>query len=398
MTNFGCFAIRRAPGVLRFEENGSAVAKNNEAIDQHARVPANMNDRSLTYAGSGVDIDRGEELVTRIKSIVGQDRRPGLLTGIGGFGALISLKEALPAFAQMKDPVLVSGTDGVGTKLKLAFATGNHQTIGIDLVAMCVNDILTLGAKPLFFLDYFATGRLDVETAAQVVQGIADGCRIAKMNLVGGETAELPGFYADGEYDLAGFAVGVVDREDIVDGANVCPGDQVIGLASSGLHSNGYSLARKALLERQAYSLSSSTSFDPSRTWAEVLLEPTKIYNESLDSLAKAGITAKAIAHITGGGLTLNLPRVLKPGLVAKLHRSNMPPAPLFEAIQVAGAIADKEMLQTFNMGVGLACIVRQDEISRSVSVLSEAGEKAFHLGEIVAGADPEKEASVVFA
>jgi phosphoribosylformylglycinamidine cyclo-ligase len=321
---------------------------------------------ALTYRDAGVDIDRGEALVDRISPLARRTLRPEVLAGIGGFGGLCALPTGYT------EPVLVSGTDGVGTKLKVAFATGRHDTIGIDLVAMCVNDIAVSGAEPLFFLDYFASGKLDVAVGEAVVAGIAEGCVQAGCALIGGETAELPGMYADGEYDLAGFAVGVVEKSRIIDGSRIRPGDQVLGLASSGLHSNGYSLARKALLETLALPLESV---------ADDLLRPTRIYVKAMRAALLAGAVHGA-AHITGGGLVDNPPRVLADGLIIQLREGSWPEPAIFGRIAEAG-VAREELRRTFNLGLGMLLIVPPGDVAPIRAALEAAGEQVFVVGEI---------------
>ncbi len=331
----------------------------------------------LTYRDAGVDIEAGDELVQRIKPLAQSTRSEHVLGGIGGFAGLCSIP------SDIEDPVLVSGTDGVGTKLKLAFELERHETIGIDLVAMCVNDIITVGARPLFFLDYFATSSLDVDQGEAVVKGIAEGCRQAECALLGGETAELPGFYASGEYDLAGFAVGVVSRRRIIDGKKVAAGDHVVGLASSGLHSNGFSLARRALLGGEA-ACSLTDRFTDDETLGEALLRPTRIYVEA--ARIAIGHDVHAMCHITGGGLPENLPRVLPEGLGIAIRTSAWTPDPLFALIQKHGGVADAEMLRTFNMGVGFTMVAAPDRSSRLIEALRAAGDDAFLIGEVVEG------------
>jgi phosphoribosylformylglycinamidine cyclo-ligase len=332
----------------------------------------------LTYRDAGVDIDAGDALVQRIKPHARRTMRPGVLAGIGGFGALFEVPK------NYREPVLVSGTDGVGTKLKLAFELDRHDTIGIDLVAMSVNDILTLGAEPLFFLDYYACGKLDVDTASRVIKGIAEGCERAGCALIGGETAEMPGMYAPGEYDLAGFAVGVVEKADIIDGSTIAVGDAVLGLASDGAHSNGYSLIRK-IVERSGieHSIASDT---PSRTsqhaLADLILAPTRIYVKPMLELMKQ-VSVKGIAHITGGGLTENVPRVLGPDLAAKLERSAWRWPPLFRWLQREGNVSDEEMLRVFNCGIGMVLIVDAAKADAACQILSGAGETVYRIGEI---------------
>lgn len=322
-----------------------------------------------TYREAGVDIGAGDELVERIKPIARGTHVPGVLGGLGGFGGLFALREA----GRWDDPVLVAGTDGVGTKLKLAFALDRHETIGIDLVAMCVNDVITCGARPLFFLDYFATGRLSVEQGEAVVRGIAAGCREAGCALLGGETAEMPGFYAAGEYDLAGFVVGVVERAAIIDGRDIRAGDAVVGVASSGVHSNGLSLARRVLPWRD----------DPAL--ADALLTPTRIYVRAVEAL-RGAVEVRGLAHITGGGLPGNLPRCLPPGLGARLDRAAWEPPAIFRRIAAAGPVDADEMFRTFNMGIGLCAVVPADRAAAAVDALAGAGERAAVIGEVVPG------------
>lgn len=328
----------------------------------------------LTYRDAGVDIDAGDELVRRIKPLAQSTRTEHVLGGIGGFAGLCSIPD------DIEEPVLVSGTDGVGTKLKLAFELERHDTIGIDLVAMCVNDIITVGARPLFFLDYFATSKLDVDQGEAVVAGIAAGCRAAGCALLGGETAELPGFYATGEYDLAGFALGVVSRKRIIDGRAVRAGDRVIGLASSGLHSNGFSLARRALLEGDS-PCSLRDRFRDDETLGDALLRPTRIYVDAA-TIALAH-DVHAMCHITGGGLPENLPRVTPDGLGITIDASAWAPDPLFALIQERGRVSDAEMRRTFNMGVGFTLIAAPERSAGLIDALNAAGERAFVLGEV---------------
>ncbi|MEY3665541.1 MAG: hypothetical protein RLZZ153_1723 [Pseudomonadota bacterium] len=332
----------------------------------------------LSYKSAGVDIDAGDALVDRIKPLARRTLREGVLAGIGGFGALFEVPK------RYREPVLVSGTDGVGTKLRLAFALGRHDTVGIDLVAMSVNDILVQGAEPLFFLDYFACGRLDVEVAARVVAGIARGCELSRCALIGGETAEMPDMYPDGEYDLAGFAVGVVEKSAIINGATIQAGDAVIGLASSGVHSNGYSLVRR-VVERAFGSLSAPQLNDDfhGRSLADTLMEPTRIYVPSVLSLMGA-VPVKGLAHITGGGLVENLPRVLPDTLQAVLHRDAWTRPALFDWLQAQGGIADAEMWRVFNGGIGMAIVVAAADVDRTLTKLQAAGERAWRIGEIV--------------
>ena len=336
------------------------------------------NDRPpLSYRDAGVDIDAGNRLVERIKPIARRTGRPGVLGGLGGFGALFEL----PA-GRYREPVLVSGTDGVGTKLRLAIELGRHDTIGIDLVAMCVNDLIVQGAEPLFFLDYYATGRLDVDVAAAVVEGIGRGCELAGAALVGGETAEMPGMYADGDYDLAGFCVGAVEKSEIIDGSRVRPGDALIGLASSGPHSNGYSLVRR-IVERSGASLSSPLAGStPGSTLGDLLLAPTRIYVKSVLGLRPA-VDLRAVAHITGGGLPENLPRVLPPDTAAVIEARAWPRPEIFTWLQAEGRVEEKEMYRTFNCGIGMVLIVPQADAGRTLEMLTAGGETACIIGEV---------------
>ncbi len=329
---------------------------------------------SLTYRDAGVDIDAGDALVERIKPAARRTMRPEVLAGIGGFGALFELSK------NYREPVLVSGTDGVGTKLKLAFQWNRHDTVGQDLVAMSVNDILVQGAEPLFFLDYFACGRLDVNTAATVVEGIAKGCELAGCALIGGETAEMPSMYPDGEYDLAGFAVGAVEKGNIIDGRSICPGDLVLGLASSGAHSNGYSLIRKILV-RAGAELTLDIGGIP---LADAVMAPTRIYVKPLLALIRE-ITVKGMAHITGGGLTENIPRVLPASVMAVIDTKHWQLPPLFQWLQRKGRVADAEMHRVFNCGIGMVVIVAADDSDRAKAQLTAAGETVFTIGKIVA-------------
>lgn len=333
-----------------------------------------QNQQGLSYKDSGVDIEAGNELVERIKPIAARTRTAGVMAGLGGFGSMFELP-----LDRYKNPVLVSGTDGVGTKLKLAIDLNRHNTVGIDLVAMCVNDIIVQGAEPLFFLDYFATGKLDVETAASVVEGIGKGCELAGAALVGGETAEMPGMYSDGEYDLAGFCVGIVEREKVIDGSRVQCGDKLIGLASSGPHSNGYSLIRKSIEHSQ------SILTDPlnGKPLGDCLIEPTRIYVKPLLKLLEK-IPVHAMAHITGGGITENLPRVLPGNCGAKISLSSWDRPEIFNWLQQKGQISDEEMLTTFNCGIGMIVCVDQKNESAALELLNQQGESAFSIGEII--------------
>jgi len=333
----------------------------------------------LTYRDAGVDIDAGSALVDRIKPLAARTRRPGVLAGLGGFGALFELP-----VERYRNPVLVSGTDGVGTKLRVAQELGRHDTIGIDLVAMCVNDIVVQGAEPLFFLDYYATGRLDVDVAADVVKGIAEGCEQAGCALVGGETAEMPGMYQDGDYDLAGFAVGIVEKDELLDGSRVRAGDVLLGLASSGPHSNGYSLIRR-VLELSAADLEQPLGDTDGVTLGDALLAPTRIYVRALLGLLRTG-RVHALAHITGGGLTENLPRVLPRGLDGQIDLASWPRPPVFDWLQSAGGIAESEMLRTFNCGVGMIAVLPEASVDPAISELAAEGIPAWPIGVVVDG------------
>ncbi len=329
---------------------------------------------AISYKDAGVDIDAGTRLVDRIKPLAQSTMRPEVLDGLGGFAGLC----ALPS--RYNKPVLVTGTDGVGTKLKTAFATGRHDTVGIDLVAMCVNDIAVIGAEPLLFLDYVGTGRLDVDVAEQVIVGIAAGCRMAGCALVGGETAELPGLYKDSDYDLAGFCLGVVERDDLRDGRNLCDGDALIGLAASGLHSNGHSLARKVLLETLELDLSSQPQLLGGTSVADELLRPTRIYTRALAALDKQ-VRFKAAAHITGGGLIENPPRMLRDdALAVELNPGRWSTPPIFDLIASAG-VETHEMRRTFNLGVGMLVAVGADDVDTALDAVRDAGETASVVG-----------------
>ena len=345
-------------------------------------------------------MDAGDALVEAIKPFAKRTMRPEVLAGIGGFGALFEIGK------RFREPVLVTGTDGVGTKLKLAFHLGRHDTVGIDLVAMSVNDILVQGAEPLFFLDYFACGKLDVPAATDVIKGIAQGCEQAGCALIGGETAEMPGMYPDGEYDLAGFAVGAVEKSEIITGLSIAPGDVVLGLGSSGAHSNGYSLVRK-IIERAKPDLNADfasfmTSGDTAppkalygRSLADVLMAPTRIYVKPLLALIKA-LPVKGMAHITGGGLVENVPRVLPEGVTAELKKSAWPRPPLFDWLQKEGGVPDAEMHRVFNCGIGMVVVVAERDAAAAISLLSAAGEAAYRIGSIRARAVGEAQTVVV--
>ena len=327
---------------------------------------------TITYRDAGVDIEAGDALVEQIKPYAKRTMRPEVLAGIGGFGSLFAVPK------KFKEPILVSGTDGVGTKLKLAFELNKHDTVGIDLVAMSVNDILVQGAEPLFFLDYFACGKLEVGTAAQVIKGIAEGCEQSGCALVGGETAEMPGMYPAGEYDLAGFAVGCVDKTNIIDGKSIAVGDVVLGLASSGAHSNGYSLIRKLIAKS---GIDFESDFD-GRKFKDVVMAPTRIYVKSLLKLIEA-MPVKGMAHITGGGLTENVPRVLPAGLTADIKKNSWALPPLFQWLQTEGNISDAEMYKTFNCGIGMVVIMAAEHATQATQLLTDAGEQVFTLGHI---------------
>ena len=335
------------------------------------------NQESLNYKSAGVDIDAGNQLVERIKPIAARTRTAGVMAGLGGFGSMFELP-----LDRYQNPVLVSGTDGVGTKLKLAIETGIHNTVGIDLVAMCVNDIIVQGAEPLFFLDYFATGKLDIDTASAVIEGIGQGCEQAGAALVGGETAEMPGMYADGEYDLAGFCVGIVEKSKVLDGSQVKAGDKLIGIASSGPHSNGYSLIRKIITHSNA----KLTDNFNGKTLGETLLEPTRIYVKPLLALLEK-VPVHAFAHITGGGLTENLPRVLPLNVNAHIDLTSWTFPAIFQWLQAQGNVSLMDMLTTFNCGIGMiVCVAAEDE-QATLSTLSSQGETAFVIGELVESA-----------
>lgn len=336
-------------------------------------MTTNTSDKtSISYRDAGVDIEAGDALVEQIKPFAKRTMRPEVLGGIGGFGSLFAVPQ------KFKEPVLVSGTDGVGTKLKLAFELNKHDTVGIDLVAMSVNDILVQGAEPLFFLDYFACGKLEVGTAAQVIKGIAEGCEQSGCALVGGETAEMPGMYPAGEYDLAGFAVGCVDKANIIDGTTIAAGDVVLGLASSGAHSNGYSLIRK-LIEKSGIDFESDFH---GRKFKDVVMAPTRIYVKSLLKLIWT-MPVKGMAHITGGGITENVPRVLPGGLTAEITKGSWTMPPLFTWLQAQGNVAEDEMYRTFNCGIGMVVIVAKDYADAAQSLLIEAGETVSVIGHI---------------
>jgi len=339
----------------------------------------------LSYRDAGVDINAGDRLVDNIKPYAKRTMRPEVLSGIGGFGGLVEISK------KFREPVLVSGTDGVGTKLRLAFELNRHDTVGIDLVGMSVNDILVQGAEPLFFLDYFACGKLDVEAATEVIKGIASGCEQAGCALIGGETAEMPGMYPVGEYDLAGFAVGVVEKSKIITGDDIMPGDVVLGMASNGAHSNGYSLVRK-IIERSKPDL--NTKFDGERTLAECIMAPTRIYVKPLLALMQS-LTLKGVAHITGGGISENVPRVLPANVVADIDRNSWQMPKLFHWLREQGNVAEQEMYRTFNCGIGMVVIVAAQDADAAVAQLQAAGENVHRIGMIRARNGDEHQTQV---
>ena len=356
-------------GKIAFPESGTLSATERE-LNLTASNPGNPGAIQLSYRDAGVDIDAGDRLVENIKPFAKRTMRPEVLAGIGGFGALFEISK------NYRNPVLVSGTDGVGTKLKLAFQLNRHDTVGIDLVAMSVNDILVQGAEPLFFLDYFACGRLDVDIATHVVKGIAAGCEQAGCALIGGETAEMPGMYPEGEYDLAGFAVGVVEKEHIITGLTIREGDAVLGLASSGAHSNGYSLIRK-IIEKNNTDLSADFNGE---TLMEVIMAPTRIYVKPVLELMKR-LPVKGLAHITGGGLVENIPRVLPEDVVAVLQKASWDMPPFFRWLQQQGNVLDSEMHRVFNCGIGMALIMAPEFADNAVKLLESAGETVWRIG-----------------
>ncbi|KIL42298.1 phosphoribosylaminoimidazole synthetase [Gordoniibacillus kamchatkensis] len=335
---------------------------------------------SDAYKQAGVDIAAGNEAVERMKKHVKTTFRPEVLTELGGFGALFGLNKD-----KYDEPVLVSGTDGVGTKLKLAFAMDKHDTIGIDAVAMCVNDVVVQGAEPLFFLDYLACDKVIPEKIEAIVSGIADGCRQAGCALIGGETAEMPGMYAEGEYDIAGFTVGIADKKNIVDGRAIRPGDTVLGLASSGVHSNGFSLVRRLLLERKGYKLTDRLDQLGGAVLGDVLLEPTRIYVKPLLRLMET-VRVKGMAHITGGGFLENIPRVLPDGTGVEIDYGSWPIQPIFQLLQQAGDVSNNDMFRTFNMGCGMIVVVAEDDAEAAVRLLREQGEDVYRIGRVIAG------------
>ena len=340
------------------------------------------NSHSESYAAAGVDVTAGYESVERIKPMVESTYIPGVMGTLGGFGGMFA-----PDVAGMKKPVLVSGTDGVGTKLRLAQLMDKHDTIGIDCVAMCVNDIICGGAAPLFFLDYIACGKNDPARIAEIVTGITEGCRQSECALVGGETAEHPGLMPDDDYDVAGFSVGIVDEEKIIDGKRLAQGDVLIGLASTGVHSNGFSLVRKVLDVEHA-DLTSPVEQLGGKSLGETLLTPTRIYVKAIKALLKAGVDIHAVSHITGGGFYENVPRMMTDGLTARIRLDSFPKLPIFQLIQDKGNIPQRDMYNTFNMGIGMILALPADQAQQALSVLADAGESAYAIGEVVAGAD----------
>ena len=340
------------------------------------------NSHSASYAAAGVDVTAGYEAVQRIKPMVESTYIPGVMGTLGGFGGMFA-----PDMAGMKNPVLVSGTDGVGTKLRLAMLLNKHDTIGIDCVAMCVNDIICGGASPLFFLDYIACGRNDPARIAEIVAGIAEGCRQSECALVGGETAEHPGVMPDEDYDLAGFSMGIVDEENIIDGKRLSTGDVLIGLGSTGVHSNGFSLVRK-VLDVEHTDLTSPMEELGGRSLGETLLAPTRIYVKAVKALLKAGVDIHAISHITGGGFYENVPRMMTDGLTARIDLKTFPKLPIFDLIQRKGNIPERDMYNTFNMGLGMILAIPAVQAERALSTLTDAGENAYQVGSVVSGSD----------
>ncbi|MBI5206040.1 MAG: phosphoribosylformylglycinamidine cyclo-ligase [Nitrospirae bacterium] len=333
----------------------------------------------LTYKKAGVDIDEGDRFIGLISPLARKTFRPGVMTGIGSFNALFKVNTR-----KYKKPVLVSGTDGVGTKLKIAFLTDRHDTVGIDLVGMCVNDILTSGSEPLFFLDYFASGKLKPEKAAEVIKGIVEGCKQAGCSLIGGETAEMPGFYSGGEYDLAGFAVGVVDKDKIIDGSKIKKCDAIVGLASNGLHSNGYSLVRKLFFDIKKMKASARIA-ELGTSLGEELLKPTKIYVKAFNAI-RDKVMVKGMAHITGGGIPGNLPRIFPKGISAVINEGSWPVPPVFQVIRKMGKVPVADMRMTFNMGIGYIIVIPETEADKAISILRKTGYDSFVIGTIEKG------------
>jgi len=385
-----CSATKRSiviSGKIRKLKISRTVSRRKRELNLKPTTPPNnqTNASSLSYRDAGVDIDAGDRLVENIKPFAKRTMRPEVLSGIGGFGGLVEISK------KYKEPVLVSGTDGVGTKLKLAFELNRHDTVGIDLVGMSVNDILVQGAEPLFFLDYFACGKLDVDAATEVIKGIANGCEQSGCALIGGETAEMPGMYPVGEYDLAGFAVGVVEKANIITGEHIKPGDVVLGLASNGAHSNGYSLVRK-IIERSHPEL--NAKFDGDRTLADCIMAPTRIYVKPLLALMQS-LTVKGMAHITGGGITENVPRVLPANVVADIDSKNWQMPKLFEWLREQGNVTPQEMFRTFNCGIGMVVVVSQADAAQAINQLTAAGEKVWQIGQIRARNGDEHQTQV---
>ena len=341
-----------------------------------------MKSESASYKAAGVDITAGYRAVELMKKHVARTMIPGVLEGIGGFGGLFELD-----MTGIQRPVLVSGTDGVGTKLKLAFLMDKHDTVGIDCVAMCVNDIVCGGAAPMFFLDYIACGKNHPERIADIVSGITEGCRQAECALVGGETAEMPGFYPEEEYDLAGFSVGIVDEEKIIDGKKLSQGDVLIGLASSGVHSNGFSLVRK-IFDVEHADLKTPRDDLNGKSLGEALLAPTRIYVKAVKALLKGGVDVHAVSHITGGGFYENVPRMMTDGLTAQIHLNSFPRLPIFDLIQKTGNIPERDMYNTFNMGIGMVLALPAGQAQQALEILSAAGETAYQIGEVISGED----------
>lgn len=380
----------RGSDIRRLCHSGLAWSRGKHTTRKPTRktIPAPTETQGLTYRDAGVDIDAGEALVEAIKPLAKSTARTGGAAGLGGFGALFD-----PKAAGFNDPILVATTDGVGTKLKVAIEAGKHDTVGIDLVAMCVNDLVVQGAEPLFFLDYFATGKLDVQAGTAIVAGIAEGCRQAGCALVGGETAEMPGMYAKGDYDLAGFSVGAAERGTLLPSVDVRPGDVLLGLASSGVHSNGYSLVRR-IVDKGGLSYADPAPFAPGKKLGEALLEPTRIYVKSTLAAIRAG-TVKAMAHITGGGLIENVPRVLPDGVVAQIDGTTWAVPEVFKWLAKEGGVAAHEMARTFNCGIGMVVVVAADKAAEATRILTEHGETVYTIGTLRARQGDEAQSQV---